>query len=123
MCRTSGQLNDIEAVFCSLKSELGLRPVYHQRQAHANAHMFFSVIAYQAIQLLRQRIKRAGQHDSWTTVRDILGPLQRTTTTFRRDDGRMVHLRKTADPDAFPSALYQAMQVVPPPRHIQKSVI
>ena len=123
MCRTSGQLNDIEAVFRSLKSELGLRPVCHQRQAHANAHMLISVIDYQAIQLLRQRMKRAGQHDSWTTVRDVLGPLQRTTTTFRRDDGRMVHLRKTADPDAFPSALYQAMQVVPPPRHIQKSVI
>ncbi|MCY4263859.1 MAG: hypothetical protein OXE78_03265 [Gammaproteobacteria bacterium] len=53
MWRTYIQLNEIEAVFRSLKSELGLRPVYHQKQYHADANLFISVIACQAIQLLR----------------------------------------------------------------------
>ncbi len=50
------------------------------------------------------------------------GQLQRTTT-FCREDGRMLHLRKTADPDAYQLELYQAMQLQPPARGIHKSVI
>ncbi len=72
---------------------------------------------------LHQRMKRAGLHDSWTTVRDVLGPLQRTSTSFRRDDGRMLHLRKTADSCYYQSELYQAMQIQSLARCIRNSVI
>ena len=114
--------NDIEVVFRSLKSELGLLPVYHQKQHHADAHLSISVIAYQSIQLFHQSMKRASLHNSWTTFRKVLGPLQRTTS-FHRDGSRMLHLRKTAEPDAFQSTLYQVMQIQPPTRGIGKSVI
>ncbi|MCY4265771.1 MAG: hypothetical protein OXE78_13085 [Gammaproteobacteria bacterium] len=73
--------------------------MYHQKQHQADAHLFISVIAYQAIQLLCQRKEPADLHNSWTTVREVLGPLQRTY--LRHDDGRMLHLRKTAEPDAY----------------------
>ncbi len=38
-------LTDLEAVFRSLKSELGLRPVHHQRTARVEGHLFISVPA------------------------------------------------------------------------------
>ncbi len=41
-------------------------------------------------------MKAANLHDSWTTLRQTLAPLQRTTTSFRRRDGRTLHVRKTA---------------------------
>lgn len=37
----------LEAVFRSLKSELGLRPIYHQKQRRSNGHLFITVLAYQ----------------------------------------------------------------------------
>ena len=40
MWRTHTMLTDVGAVFRSLKSELGLRPVYHQKQGRADAHLF-----------------------------------------------------------------------------------
>ena len=39
-------LTDVESVFCSLKSELGLRPVYHRKQVRSDGHLFISVLAY-----------------------------------------------------------------------------
>ena len=85
--QTYATLTDAEAVFRSLKSELGLRPIFHHKQGRADAHLFISVLAYQAVQTLRKPMKAANIHDSWTTLRQTLAPLQRTTTSFRRRDG------------------------------------
>ena len=53
--KTYVTLTDIEAVFRSLKSELGLRPIFHHKQHRADGHLFISVLAYQAVQVLRAR--------------------------------------------------------------------
>ena len=42
-------LTDIQAVFRSLKSELGLRPIYHHEPVRAEGHLFITVIAYQPV--------------------------------------------------------------------------
>jgi hypothetical protein len=34
-------LTDLEAVFRSLKSDLGLRPVFHSKEERAEGHLFF----------------------------------------------------------------------------------
>ncbi|MCY3875341.1 MAG: hypothetical protein OXF88_13745, partial [Rhodobacteraceae bacterium] len=49
--RTYSMLTDVESVFCSLKSELGLRPVYHRKQVRSDGHLFISVLAYQLVQV------------------------------------------------------------------------
>ena len=121
--RTYMTLTDVEAVFRSLKSELGLRPIFHHKPHRADGHLFISVLAYQAVQVLRTRLKRAGCHDNWTTLRNALRPLQRTTTTFTRNDGRTLHLRKTALPDEQQAVIYHAMGVTPPPRNVRKTVV
>ena len=41
--RTYSTLTDIEAVFRSLKSELGLRPIYHHKPIRAEGHLFITV--------------------------------------------------------------------------------
>ena len=51
--RTYVMLTDLEAVFRSLKSELGLRPIFHHKQARSDAHLFISVLAYQFVQIIR----------------------------------------------------------------------
>ena len=116
-------LTDVEAVFRSLKSELGLRPIFHHTQRRADGHLFISVIAYQAVQLLRTRMNRAGASDSWTSIRHALRSLQRTTTTFTRRDGRTLHVRKTALADDQQAVIYHAMGITAPPRNVRKTVV
>ena len=97
--RTYFTLTDLEAVFRSLKSELGLRPIYHHKPIRAEGHLFITVIAYQLVQVVRTRLRHAGENASWTTLRRILEGQQRVTATFRRTDGRTLHVRKATRAD------------------------
>ena len=97
--RTYFMLTDLEAVFRSLKSELGLRPIYHHKPIRADGHLFITVIAYQLVQVIRTRLRQAGENASWTTLRRILEGQQRITATFRRADRRRAHpARAQSDP-------------------------
>ena len=82
MWRTYIMLTDLEAVFRSLKSELGLRPIYHQKQHRSNGHLFITVLAYQLVQVIRRRLGEQGEHSSCQTLRSILGSQQRVTCNF-----------------------------------------
>ena len=39
-------LTDIEATFRSLKTELGLRPVYHQKEDRVTGRLFITLLAF-----------------------------------------------------------------------------
>ena len=64
--RTYIRLTDLEAVFRTLKSELGLRHIYHSTGLRAEGHLFISVIAYQLVQVIRTRLRSQGVCSSWT---------------------------------------------------------
>ena len=44
--RTYWRLTEIEATFRSLKTELGLRPIWHVKRSRIAAHLFLAVLAY-----------------------------------------------------------------------------
>ena len=58
--RTYWRITDIEATFKSLKSELGLRPIWHQLDRRIAAHLLIAVLAYHAVHLIRTPAGRAG---------------------------------------------------------------
>jgi hypothetical protein len=53
---TYTMLTDLEAVFRGLKSELGLRPVFHHKQDRTEGHLFITVLAYQMVQAVRRQV-------------------------------------------------------------------
>ena len=111
------------AVFRSLKSELGLRPIYHRKPRRADGHLFLTVIAYQLVQLIRSRLRAHGEHASWTTLRRTLQGQQRVTATFRRPDGRTLHVRTATQAEPEQRALYDALGVDPHPGGVRKTII
>lgn len=121
--RTYMMLTDLEAVFRSLKSELGLRPIFHKTGVRAEGHLFITVLAYQFVQLIRQRLREQGIHDSWTLLRETLSSQQRVTATFRRPDGRAWHVRKATEAEAGQRVIYQALGVDPSPGGVSKMLV
>ena len=121
--RTYTSLTDVEAVFRSLKSELGLRPIYHHKPRRADGHLFLTVIAYQLVQVIRTRLCAHGDHASWSTLRRILDGQQRVTATFRRPDGRTLHVRTTTQAEPEQRAIYDALGVDPQPGGVRKTII
>ncbi len=58
--RTYITLTDLEAVLRSLKPELGLRPIFHSKEARSDVHLFISVLAYRFVQIIRTRLADRG---------------------------------------------------------------
>jgi transposase len=120
--KTYIMLTDLEAVFRSLKSELGLRPIYHHKEDRAEGHLFITVLAYQAVQALRRKLKTQDINESWTTLREIFSVQQRVTATFKQRDGRTLHVRKTTVAEPKLRRLSDALNLTASPVGVRKLV-
>jgi transposase len=123
MWRTYIMLTDLESVFRSLKSELGLRPVYHAKEDRADGHLFITVLAYQLVQVVRRQLKTADINDSWNSLRDTLSVQRRVTVSFNLRDGRTLNVRKStlAEPDLM--KIYRALKVDATPGGVRKMIV
>ncbi len=121
--KTYTMLTDLEAVFRSLKSELGLRPIHHQIADRVSGHLFITVLAYHLVHMIRYRLKQAGIHSSWNTLRNILLPHCRVTVTMRCENGDTVHVRKSTRPEPEQQGIYSALNVKNHPGNAIKTTI
>ncbi|HOE33803.1 MAG TPA: IS1634 family transposase [Smithella sp.] len=116
-------LTDIEDAFRSMKSELGMRPVYHQNENRTDGHLFITVLAYHILHSIRVHLRSQGVNDCWTTVRKRLSTHVRITTTMKRDDGKSIHIRKSTRPEAYHKIIYDALQLSPHPGITIKTIL
>lgn len=97
-------LRQIEYSFLCMKSYLGIRPNFHQKEDRMDAHMFIAVVAYHILHIIEYRLRRHGDSRKWDTVRNILKTHQRLTVSLHvRDSGRTVkrknvRINTTAEP-------------------------
>ena len=69
------------------------------------------------------RLAAAGERASWTTLRDVLAGQQRVTATFRRADGRTLHVRTATVADPAQKAVYDALGIDPDPGGTRRTVV
>lgn len=121
--RSYTMLTDLESVFRSLKSELGMRPVYHHKESRCDGHLFITVLAYQAVQVVRRKLKEQGICESWNSLRELFATQQRVTATFKQKDGKTLHVRKTTVPEEPLLKIYQKLGLDSAPGSIKKMTI
>ena len=114
-------LTDLESAFRSLKSELGMRPVYHQKEDRVDGHLFISILAYHLLHSIRYQLKAHGIHASWQTLRETLSTHCRITTTLKLENDKVVKIRKTASPNAEQAAIYHALKISTHPAKTEKA--
>jgi transposase len=116
-------LTDIEDTFRSMKSELGLRPVYHQKEYRSDGHLFITVLAYHIAHAILVQLRKQGISHSWATIRKGLSTHIRITTTMKRDDGKVIHIRKSARPEPFHRKIYDTLHLAHRPGKTMKTII
>ena len=121
--RTYVMLTDLESVFRSLKTDLGLRPVFHQVERRVEGHLFISVLAYHFVHMLRTQLKHQGINDSWSTLRETLSVQRRVTLTMTRRDGRSVHVRKASRPEPRHQSINEILGHAPNPGGTHRTLI
>ena len=121
--RTYIMLTELESVFRSLKTDLGLRPVFHRIDRRVEGHLFISVLAYHFVHTLRVQLKAQGVNDSWNTLRQALATQRRVTVTLQRRDGRTVHVRKATRPKPRHQTLGSILKLDPNPGRTHRVLV
>jgi len=93
------QLVHVEEAFRTLKGDLALRPIFHQKEARIEAHIFLAFLAYCLQVTLTQRLQ---PHASGLTPRSVLDQLkaiQMLDVRVPTTDGRWLHMARVTQPD------------------------
>jgi transposase len=108
---TYTMLTDLEAVFRSLKSELGMRPVFHQITKRVTGHLFISVLAYHLVHSTRYQLKKANITSSWSDLRKQLAGQNRVTISMQCKNHDVIHIRKSSRPEPRQQKIYSALGI------------
>jgi transposase len=114
------QLTQIESVFRSLKSELGIRPIYHQLEHRADAHVLIAFLAYCLQVTLKNRLMIHAPGLTPAAVFEKLATIQMVEVWIPLHDGRWLVLPRHTQPEADVQALLEQTRITlpsqPPPR-------
>jgi transposase len=114
------QLTQIESVFRSLKSELGIRPIYHHLEHRADAHVLIAFLAYCLQVTLKNRVMIHAPGLTSTAVLEKLATIQMVEVWIPMLDGRWLMLPRHTQPEKDVQAMLNQLQITlpsqPPPR-------
>lgn len=114
------QLTQIEAVFRSLKSELGVRPIYHQLEHRVDSHIMVAFLAYCLQVTLKNQMRSHAPGLTPAAVLDKLAAIQLIDVHIPTSDGRLLVLPRHTQPEPDLQLLLAQLRLElpaqPPPR-------
>ena len=114
------QLTQIESVFRSLKSELGIRPVHHRLEHRVDAHILVAFLAYRLQVALKNRLMLHAPGLTPAAVLEKLSAIRMIDVWVPAADGRRLILPRYTQPERDLKLLLEKLPielpVQPPPR-------
>ena len=114
------QLTQIESVFRSLKSELSIRPIRHQLEHRADAHVLIAFLAYCLQVTLKNRLMMHAPGLTPAAVFEKLATIQMVEVWIPMVDGRWLVMPRHTQPEKDVQALLNQIRITlpsqPPPR-------
>jgi hypothetical protein len=121
------QLVFVEEAFRTLKGDLSLRPVFHQKPARIEAHLFVAFLAYCLSVTLRQRLRQRSGGLMPRAVLEKLATIQLLDVRVPTTDGRELLLVRRTEPDHEITLLLHQLGLTlpaqPPPKICQPSPV
>jgi len=116
--RTYIQLTEAEAAFRIHKTDLSIRPIWHQKAERVQAHIFVCFLAYVMWKTLEQWQSRAGLGNSPRSILEELGRIQSVDVVLPVADqpGREIRLRCVVRPDRAQAVLLDRLGLKLPDR-------
>ncbi len=113
-------LTHVESSFKVLKTDLGLRPVFHQIARRTEGHLFISVLAYHLLNSIEVSLSQSGYNHNFKTIKDILSTHQRSTITMISEDKNMHQIRLSGTPESKQKEIYKILKVKNPLKRIHE---
>jgi transposase len=114
------QLTQVEEAFKTLKSELDLRPIFHQLEKRVEAHVLVAFLGYCLTTTLRMKLRRSAPGLTPRAVLESLSAIQMVEVHIPTTDGRMLILPRHTEPEPQQSMILDQLNLSlpaqPPPR-------
>jgi len=110
------QLTEVEAAFRALKSELSIRPLFHQLEKRVKAHVLVAFLGYALLVTLKHLLKRKQSTHSPAQALHLLSKLHSADIVLPTVEGREIRLRRITEPDAEQRNLLHDLQIHLPER-------
>ena len=114
------QLTQIESVFRCLKSELSIRPIHHQLEHRADAHVLIAFLAYCLQVTLKNRLLIHASGLTPAAVLEKMATIQMVEVWIPMLDGRWLMLPRYTQPEKDVQAMLNKLDITlpsqPPPR-------
>jgi hypothetical protein len=114
------QLTEVEQAFKELKSDLSIRPIYHQKEARIEAHIFVAFMAYCLQVTLKHRLRALAPGLTPRAVLEKFTAMQMVDVHLPTTDGRYLILPRYTQPDRDQRLLLSQMKMElpkqPPPK-------
>ena len=104
-------IREIECTNRQLKTDLNLRPIYHQTDDRSDAHLFFGLLAYWVVNTIRCQLKREGESCYWTEIVRRMSTQKLVTTEGRNPLGDIVQMRQCSNPSKQATAIYDKLKL------------
>lgn len=121
--KTYMMLTKVEDGFRALKSDLGMRPIFHQKEDRIDGHLFITLLAYHILQSVLYQLDLKNVHLRWQTLRDIMSTQTRVTTSLENDKNEVVHVRSSTVAEPEQREIYEALGLSHSPGRRSKSVV
>jgi len=106
----------IEPAFNSLKSDLRLRPIYHQLEARIQAPIFLAFLALCLHATLRGKLRPLAPGLTPRAVLDKLACIEMLDVYFPTTDGGKLRFRRYTKPEKGQALLLAQLRLQPPPQ-------
>jgi hypothetical protein len=100
---------DVEAVFRCLKTDLDIRPIYHQKDEYIEPHIWLGILAYQVVNYIRRNLKQQNIHYSWSTIVEKMQSMQTALVTVDNDNNEKIYVKLCTRPSKDQQAIFDAL--------------
>lgn len=110
------QLVWVEAAFKSMKSDLAIRPIWHQVGPRVEAHIFVAFMGYCLLAALRKHLEHAAPGLSPKAVLEQLAAIQMVDVCIPTSDGRWLIMPRHTEPEPEQLMLLEKLGLSLPPQ-------
>jgi transposase len=110
------QLTEAEAAFRALKSELAIRPIFHQKEHRVKAHILVAFLGYALWVTFKHLLKRNHSDLSPARALALLSTLHSADIILPTTDGREIRLRRITTPNPEQQLLLDQLGITLPER-------
>ncbi len=116
-------LTRVEAAFRNLKTDLKLRPNFHQKEIRVEGHVFITILAYHLLHSIEHTLKENNCTHSWATVKRVVSSHTYSTIILPTVHDTVIHLRKPGMPEPAHQEIYDKLQIQPATLTTRKTMI